>query len=119
MVGTMVHRQLEARAYGISRLADAQFTGGRFSATSRFLRMFVQSAALGLGALLAIAGYISSGAIVAASILLSRSLQPIEAVMGGWPTFAAHAALKRLADVMSGVPPERIYTRLPGARRPH
>ena len=42
-----------------SRLADAQFSGGRFSATSRFLRMFVQSAALGLGALLAIAGYIS------------------------------------------------------------
>ena len=114
MVGTMVHRQLEARAYGISRLADAQFTGGRFSATSRFLRMFVQSAALGLGALLAIAGYISSGAIVAASILLSRSLQPIEAVIGNWPNvIGAHAALQRLADVMSGVPPERIYTRLP------
>jgi len=114
MVGTMVHRQLEQRAYGISRLADAQFTGGRFSATSRFLRMFVQSAALGLGALLAIAGYISSGAIVAASILLSRALQPIEAVIGGWPTLlTAHAALKRLADVMAGAPAERIYTRLP------
>ena len=114
MVGTMVHRQLEHRAFGLSRMSDAQFTGGRFSALSRFLRMFVQSAALGLGALLAIAGYISSGAIVAASILLSRALQPAEAVIGGWPTItAAHAALKRLADVMSGVPAERIYTKLP------
>ena len=114
MIGTMVHRQLEQRAYGISRLSDAQFIGGRFSAISRFLRMFVQSAALGLGALLAIAGYISSGAIVAASILLSRALQPIEAVIGGWPTLlTAHSSLKRLADVMSGAPPVRIYTRLP------
>jgi ATP-binding cassette subfamily C protein len=114
MVGSMVHRQLEQRAFGLTRLADAQFTGGRYSATSRFLRLFVQSAALGLGALLAIAGYISSGAIVAASILLSRALQPVEAVISGWPTLtSAHAALRRLADVMAGVPAERIYTRLP------
>ena len=114
MVGAMVDRQLEQRSYGLNRLADAQFVGGRYAATSRFLRLFVQSAALGLGALLAIAGYISAGAIVAASILLSRALQPVEAVIGGWPTLtSAHAALKRLADVMAGVPPERIYTRLP------
>jgi PrtD family type I secretion system ABC transporter len=114
MVGAMVDRQLEQRAYGLSSLADAQFTGGRYAATSRFLRLFVQSAALGLGALLAIAGYISAGAIIAASILISRALQPVEAVIGGWPTLtSAHAALRRLSDVMAGVPPERIYTKLP------
>ena len=114
MVGAMVNRQLDHRAYGLNRLADAQFTGGRFAALSRFLRLFVQSAALGLGALLAIAGYISAGAIIAASILLSRALQPVEAVIGGWPTItSAYAALRRLADVMSGVPAERIYTKLP------
>ena len=114
MVGAMVHRQLEHRAYGLSRMADAQFTGGRYSALSRFLRLFVQSAALGLGALLAIAGYISAGAIIAASILLSRALQPVEAVIGGWPMLSsAHASLKRLADVLSNAPAERIYTRLP------
>ena len=114
MVGAMVHRQLEQRSYGLSRMADAQFTGGRYSALSRFLRLFVQSAALGLGALLAIAGYISAGAIIAASILLSRALQPVESVIGGWPMLSgAHAALKRLADVMANAPAERIYTRLP------
>ena len=114
MVGTMVSRQLEQRAYGLSRMADAQFTGGRYSALSRFLRLFVQSAALGLGALLAIAGYISAGAIIAASILLSRALQPVESVISGWPMISgAHAALRRLADVMSNAPADRIYTRLP------
>ena len=114
MVGTMVQRQLQQRAYGLSRMADAQFTGGRYSALSRFLRLFVQSAALGLGALLAIAGYISAGAIIAASILLSRALQPVESVISGWPMISgAHAALRRLADVMANAPAERIYTRLP------
>jgi len=114
MVGSMVNRQLDHRAYGLNRLADAQFTGGRFAALSRFLRLFVQSAALGLGALLAIAGYISAGSIIAASIVLSRALQPVEAVIGGWPTItSAYAALRRLSDVMRGVPAERIYTRLP------
>ena len=114
MVGTMVSRQLQQRAYGLSRMADAQFTGGRYSALSRFLRLFVQSAALGLGALLAIAGYISAGAIIAASILLSRALQPVESVISGWPMISgAHAALRRLTDVMANAPAERIYTRLP------
>jgi PrtD family type I secretion system ABC transporter len=114
MVGTMVNRQLHQRAYGLSRMADAQFTGGRYSALSRFLRLFVQSAALGLGALLAIAGYISAGAIIAASILLSRALQPVESVISGWPMISgAHAALRRLTDVMANAPAERIYTRLP------
>ena len=114
MVGTMVQRQLQQRAYGLSRMADAQFTGGRYSALSRFLRLFVQSAALGLGALLAIAGYISAGSIIAASILLSRALQPVESVIGGWPMISgAHAALRRLTDVMANAPAERIYTRLP------
>jgi PrtD family type I secretion system ABC transporter len=114
MVGAMVNRQLEQRSYGLSRMADAQFTGGRYAALSRFLRLFVQSAALGLGALLAIAGYISAGAIIAASILLSRALQPVEAVISGWPMLSsAHASLRRLADVMSNVPADRIYTRLP------
>jgi ATP-binding cassette subfamily C protein len=95
-------------------MADAQFTGGRYSALSRFLRLFVQSAALGLGALLAIAGYISAGAIIASSILLSRALQPVESVISGWPMISgAHAALRRLTDVMANAPAERLYTRLP------
>ena len=114
MTGNMVARQLNQRAFGLSNAATAQFSGGQFSALSRFLRLFVQSAALGLGALLAIDGYISAGAIIAASILLSRALQPIESLIGGWSALnSARAALQRLADALSRTPPERIYTRLP------
>ena len=115
MTGAMVARQVDMRSTGLSKLVESQFLGSRYAAASRFFRMFVQSAALGVGALLAIAGYISSGAIIAASILLGRALQPVEALIGGWSSLSsARAALARLADVMADPDEaERIRTALP------
>ena len=114
MSGRLIERQLGTRRQGLDKFAESQFFGTRIAATSRFFRLFVQSAALGLGALLAIEGYISAGAIIAASILLSRALQPIEALIGGFPALNnARSALARLADVLGGAGPNRIYTQLP------
>jgi ATP-binding cassette subfamily C protein len=115
MTGAMVARQVSLRSDGLSKLVQSQFSGSRYAAASRFFRMFVQSAALGLGALLAIAGYISSGAIIAASILLGRALQPVEALIGGWSSLSgARAAMARLAEVMAGPDDgDRVRTALP------
>ena len=115
MVGAMSNRQLAQRSTGIGHLAQAQFVGSRFTAASRFLRLFVQSAALGVGALLAIAGELSAGGIIAGSILLGRALQPIDALIGGWAALtAARASLARLSETL-GQPfdAERIRTALP------
>ena len=46
---------------------------------------------MALGALLAIAGDISAGAIIASSVLLSRALQPIESIIGAWSSLAIGA----------------------------
>ena len=117
MRGAMIARQLSHRGVGITNTTTAQFAGGRLSAVSRFFRLLVQSLALGLGALLAIAGYISAGAIIAASILLSRALQPVESLIGGWAALtSARAAAQRLAAVLQSSGPERIYTTLPAPR---
>jgi PrtD family type I secretion system ABC transporter len=98
MVDAMINRQLALRAKAAQEQLEANFAGGRYAAISRFIRLFVQSAALGLGALLAIAGEISAGAVVAGSILLGRALQPIDGLIGGWSTLgAARAALTRLS----------------------
>ena len=115
MTGAMVARQVSLRSTGLGQLVHSQFLGSRYAAASRFFRMFVQSAALGLGALLAIAGYISAGGIIAASILIGRALQPVEALIGGWSSLgSARAALARLADVMAGAgDAERMRTVLP------
>ena len=102
MVGALVNKQLAQRSGGIADLAEAQFAGSRFTALSRFLRLFVQSAALGLGALLAIAGDLSAGGIIAGSILLGRALQPIDSLIGGWSALTSgRAAFERLSEVLA------------------
>jgi PrtD family type I secretion system ABC transporter len=114
MTGAMVERQLGHRRMALANTLSAQFAGSRLTATSRFFRLFVQSAALGLGALLALAGDISAGAIIASSVLLSRALQPIESIIGAWSSLAAaRAAARRLVRVFENVEDERIYTVLP------
>jgi ATP-binding cassette subfamily C protein len=117
MTGTMVARQLDRRGIALANMVQAQLVGGRLAATSKFFRMFVQSAALGLGALLAIAGDISAGAIIASSILLSRALQPIESIIAGWSSLAtARAAVHRLSDVLENIGERRVYTALPAPK---
>ena len=115
MTNRIVERGLHQRSSGITEMAEAQFAGSRFTATSRFLRLFVQSAALGLGAWLAVDGKISTGGIIAASIIVGRALQPVDAVIGGWaPLMNARAALHRLKDSLGNQTLDEIpRTRLP------
>src|SRR3954454_16816263 len=114
MTGAMVERQLGHRNIALSNMMNAQFAGSKLTATSRFFRLFIQSVALGVGALLAIAGDISSGAIIASSVLLSRALQPIESVIAAWaPLSSARAAANRLSRTFDGMEEPRIYTALP------
>lgn len=82
----LVLRHVGQRATGLEASATLQFSGTRYNALVKFVRMFMQSLALGAGAWLAINGMISVGAIIAASVLLSRALQPIEQLVGLWPT---------------------------------
>ncbi|WP_165185443.1 type I secretion system permease/ATPase [Caulobacter soli] len=84
MRGALRERQLADRRTGLDLSAKAQFTGGGYSAATKFTRMFLQSAALGLGAWLAVDKQISAGSIIAASVLMSRALQPIEQLVGSW-----------------------------------
>jgi ATP-binding cassette subfamily C protein len=117
MTKAIIGRQLDRRRIALANMVDAQLVGGRLAATSKFFRMFIQSAALGLGALLAIAGDISAGAIIASSVLLSRALQPIESIIAGWSSLAtARAAVHRLSDVMENLHQHRLRTSLPAPR---
>lgn len=64
---------------------------------ARIFRIVLQSGILGLGAYLAIRQEISGGAMIAASILASRALAPIEVAIANWRGFvAARQAYARL-----------------------
>jgi ATP-binding cassette subfamily C protein len=83
-------RQFEtARANMVEpQLAGARSTG-RIGALIRFLRLLLQSVALGAGAWLAIDKQISAGAIFASSMLAARALSPIDMIVANWRTLSA------------------------------
>jgi ATP-binding cassette, subfamily C, bacterial len=81
---------------------------------SKTVRMILQSAMLGLGAYLAIKGEISSGSIIAGTILSSRALAPIDQAIGAWKGFiSARQAHDRLAKLLGMYPAKPEVFALP------
>ncbi|WP_415919528.1 type I secretion system permease/ATPase [Tateyamaria sp. SN6-1] len=82
-----------------------------FSVVSKTLRMALQSGMLGLGAALAVAGEATAGVMIAATIVLSRALAPIDQLIGQWRTFlAARGSYKTLRALSETYPqqPKRL-----------
>lgn len=79
----------------------ASDAAGGIGNITKVIRMVLQSAVLGLGAYLVIQNELSPGAIIAASISVSRALAPIESAIAHWKGFisARHSA-KRLGDLL-------------------
>jgi ATP-binding cassette subfamily C protein len=80
---------------GASRPANA------YAAAIKVARPALQSSVLGLGAYLVITGEGSAGTMIAASIVVSRALAPVETAIAHWRGFAAaRAAHARLAVLL-------------------
>jgi len=110
-----IARQVEQRQLATAAQADAQLTGGQYSGAIKFLRLVMQSAALGLAAYLAVKSEISPGSIIAASVLLSRAVAPIELLVGVWPSLVqAVASWKTMTELFASTAAvERERTTLP------
>lgn len=94
----MIRRHLADRRDGLDATTAAQASDNRYNAIVKFTRMFMQSFALGVGGWLAVEGQISMGAIIAASVLLSRGLQPVEQLVRLWPAIVqGRQAMQSLA----------------------
>ncbi|CAN7291404.1 type I secretion system permease/ATPase [Phenylobacterium sp. LjRoot225] len=117
MVRPMVNRHVQERSGMINLQIYASFVGGAYVTWTKFLRMALQSGALGLGAWLAINHEISAGSILAASLLMTRALAPVEQIVGGWKSIVqartAGANLEALFDSAGMVAGE---TELPPAK---
>ena len=73
---------------------------------TKVIRTLLQSAVLGLGGYFVIKGELSAGAIIAASITVSRALAPIESSIAHWKGFVgARHASARLFKLLSEVVP--------------
>jgi ATP-binding cassette subfamily C exporter for protease/lipase len=91
-------QQLQGRAQALTH---------RITAWSKFIRYAQQSLALGAGALLVIDGQLSPGGMIAANVLMTRALAPIDMLVGAWRGFiSARGAFGRL-EALLGAHPER------------
>lgn len=84
---------------------DSQSLGHRIAAWSKFIRYSQQSLALGAGALLVVDGLLTPGGMIAANVLMSRALAPIDQIIGTWRNFASvRAAFERLEQMLQAHP---------------
>ena len=117
MLGALRARWHRRHDAAIRLQARASDHAGLIAAATKFARMLLQTMVLGVGAYLAIHREISAGSMIAASIIMGRTLAPIEAVVGHWKSVtAARASYARLADVVARVGPEPQRLLLPRPR---
>jgi PrtD family type I secretion system ABC transporter len=110
-------RWIRERGELIRLQATAADRTGIFAGVTKSVRILLQTALLGVGALLAINDQVSAGVIVAASMLMSRALAPVEATIGGWrQCLAAHGAFLRLNRLLAASPAPPRRMRLPTPR---
>jgi len=84
MDGNMGRRWLTAEKD--SRVGSLNFAtlSEKYSVSTKTIRMIIQSMILGLGGYLAITGHISPGAMIAASIVFTRTLAPVERLLSNF-----------------------------------
>lgn len=99
------HRRHQQRAAEVS---------SAFGASSRVLRLLLQSMVLGVGAYLVIRQEATGGIIVASSILTARALAPVDLAIGNWSGFVrARQGWARLTELLAAHPPAPPALALP------
>lgn len=117
MQDTALSHWQAARSRALAEGLVASDLAGGWTVVTRTLRLFLQSAMLGLAAWLVLRDEISAGAMLAASILMGRALQPVEQAVGQWGLVSRAAqARDRLGGLLSQVPPPRPRLALPRPR---
>ncbi len=114
MLGEVRRRWHRHHASALSHQATSSDTAGAILAASKFVRLTLQMAVLGLGAYLAIQQITSPGVMIAASIVMGRALAPVEMAVGQWRNFInARASYSRLRELLTAIPAEEERLALP------
>ncbi|MDR7142450.1 type I secretion system permease/ATPase [Rhizobium sp. BE258] len=114
MTQRAVDRFERANRYHLEHQTKTSDIGGTLSGLSKVLRMMLQSAILGLGAYLAIGGELSAGAIVAASIVTSRALAPVDLAIAQWKSVvSARRSYNRIQETLAVLNGKEEFIPLP------
>lgn len=114
MTGRVLRRWDKANEQFLADQTAATDVIGTYGSVSRVFRLLLQSAVLGLGAYLVIIGQATGGVMIAASILVSRALAPIEIAIANWRGFmGARQSVERLSHQLLADPERHSPIPLP------
>ncbi len=114
MLPALLGRFGDTNAKALTSHRQAGDRGAAMVGLSKSLRLFVQIVILGSGAWLVLQGQLTSGGMIAASILLGRALAPVEQSIGAWRQLVgARDAWQRLTRLLAEVPPQAKGMSLP------
>ncbi|NBP39714.1 MAG: ATP-binding cassette domain-containing protein, partial [Betaproteobacteria bacterium] len=89
----------------LQKQSEASDRAGFVSAAIKFWRLTMQSAVLGIGALLVLENLASPGVMIAASILAGRALAPVDLAIASWKQFStARTSYQRLSQLLDDFP---------------
>jgi ATP-binding cassette subfamily C exporter for protease/lipase len=114
MLPNLMGRWFKMHGRFLNLQASASEKAGTVSAITKFVQVSLQSLVLGFGALLVLEGKITSGMMIAASILVGRALQPVQQVIGVWKSWATtRSAYERLTKLLETNPAREAGMELP------
>lgn len=107
-------RWQKMRNLALENQIRATDVSGGFASLTKTLRLFLQSAMLGLGAYLVLLNEMTPGAMIAGSILMGRALAPVEMMLNQWALVQrASKGWDHLAQLLGTVPEPTARTQLP------
>lgn len=105
MVQNLYPHWAQRHVQALALQGQSQALSHRLTAWSKWLRYVQQSFSLAAGALLVIDGELSAGGMIAANVLMSRALGPIDMLASTWKGFiGARSAFERLESLLRDFP---------------
>jgi ATP-binding cassette subfamily C exporter for protease/lipase len=114
MLPNLMGRWFKTHGKFLSLQADASQKAGTIGAVTKFVQTALQSLVLGFGALLVLENKLTPGMMIAASILVGRTMQPVQQVIGVWKSWSStRSAHERLTKLLETNPARSAGMELP------
>ena len=108
MLPNLMNRWYKLHGRFLNLQAEASEKSGTVTALSKFTSITSQSLILGLGALLVIYNQVTPGMMIAGSILMGKSMGPVQLLIGVWRQFSgARSSYERLTKLLEDNPPRQ------------
>ena len=114
MLPNLMQRWFKLHGKFLNLQAQASQKAGAIGAVTKFVQSALQSRVLGMGALLVLDNKITTGMMIAASILVGRTLAPVQQLIGVWKSLSSvRSSYERLTKLLEANPKREAGMPLP------